>query len=309
MIAVFGSINADISVATARPPAPGETVLGGAALLSPGGKGANQAHAARRFGSAVRMFGAVGCDAFAAGALQSLVDAGVDTAGVAAVPGQATGLALIVLDAQGENSIVVAPGANLAARAEQLPDQVLRDSGALLLQLETDAAETMALARRARRLGCRVLLNASPLQQAAQLDLDAIDILIVNQEEWGQLARLAGVPEGAPASAALALAHRHNNEVLVTLGAQGALLVGSSGRVERVPALPVRAIDTTGAGDTFAGVFAAALANGESRLRAMEYAAAAAALACGRRGAQIAQPLRAEIEQLLASRGTAAPQA
>jgi ribokinase len=305
MITVFGSINADISVAAARLPAPGETVLGGAALLSPGGKGANQAHAARRFGAGVRMFGAVGSDAFAPGALQSLADAGVDITGVAALAGQATGLALIVLDAQGENSIVVAPGANLAARAADLPDQVLRDSGALLLQLETDAGETMALARRARGLGCRVILNASPLDQADLLDMHAIDTLIVNRDELQQLAQRAGVYSSTADALALALARRYANEVLVTLGAQGALLAGADGSMLTVPAFPVQAADTTGAGDTFAGVFAAAIAEGAGRQRAMEYGGAAAALACSRRGAQVAQPLRTEIEQLLASRRTA----
>lgn len=309
MITVFGSINADISVAAARLPAPGETVLGGAALLSPGGKGANQAHAARRFGADVRLFGAVGGDAFAAGALQSLVDAGVDIAGVASLAGQATGLALIVLDAQGENSIVVAPGANLAASAAQVPDQVLQDSGALLLQLETEAGETMALARRARGLGCRVILNASPLDQGGLLDMHAIDTLIVNQDELRQLAQRAGVYGAGPADLAVALARRYANEVLVTLGAQGALLAHADGGLLTVPALPVQAVDTTGAGDTFAGVFAAAIADGADRLRAMEWAAAAAALACGRRGAQLAQPAREEIEQLLASRGAAGHQA
>jgi len=309
MITVFGSINADISVAAARLPAPGETVLGGAALLSPGGKGANQAHAARRFGADVRLFGAVGGDAFAAGALQSLVDAGVDIAGVASLAGQATGLALIVLDAQGENSIVVAPGANLAASAAQVPDQVLRDSGALLLQLETEAGETMALARRARGLGCRVILNASPLDQGGLLDMHAIDTLIVNQDELRQLAQRAGVYGAAPADLAVALARRYANEVLVTLGAQGALLARADGGLLTVPALPVQAVDTTGAGDTFAGVFAAAIADGADRLLAMEWAAAAAALACGRRGAQLAQPAREEIEQLLASRRAASHQA
>ncbi|SFU93817.1 ribokinase [Pseudoduganella namucuonensis] len=292
MITVFGSINADISVAASHLPAPGETVLGGQGLLSPGGKGANQAHAARRYGAPVRLYGAVGDDAFGAPALRCLRQAGVDTGGVDVIAGLATGLALIVLDAQGENSIVVAPGANQAARAAQVPDQALRATRVLLLQLETDLAETAALARRARALGCLVMLNASPPGDALPPDLLAVDVLIVNQ---GELARLAG-RGGAPAELALALARGHGNAVLVTLGGEGALLAQADGALLRAPAPQVTVLDTTGAGDTFAGVFAAAVASGGSYQAALDRAAVAASLACTRRGAQAAQPSRQEID-------------
>lgn len=308
MITVFGSINVDISVAAPRLPAPGETVLGGESLLSPGGKGANQAHAARRFGAKVRMVGAVGDDAFAAPALQQLVATGVDIGGVAGIAGQSTGVALIVLDAHGENTIVVAPGANLAASAAQLSDPQLRDSGALLLQLETDAAASMALARRARVQGCKVIMNASPLDQGLRLDPRAVDILIVNEDELRQLASGAGMAGATPAALAAALAGRYANEVLVTLGAKGALLAEAGGKVLTAPAFAVEVVDTTGAGDTFAGVFAAAIAEGAGREQAMLYASAAAALACTRRGAQAAQPDRQQIEQLMAAQAHATHQ-
>jgi ribokinase len=301
MICVFGSINVDVGVATPRLPLPGETVLGGQALLSPGGKGANQAHAARCFGAQVRMFGATGDDGFAATALAALIAAGVDISGVAALPGLATGMALIMVDARGENSIVVAAGANLAAAAGQVPDEALGAGDCLLLQLETDIGETTALARRARRLGCKVILNASPLQPDRLPDLDAVDILIANAHE---LQRLAG-SGAAPAELALALAARHGCEVLVTLGAQGALLADPGGGLLTAAAFEVAVRDTTGAGDTFAGVFAAAISEGADLRRAMRYAAAAAALACTRPGAQAAQPLRADIEQFMTSKETA----
>ena len=301
MICVFGSINVDVGVATPRLPLPGETVLGGQAMLSPGGKGANQAHAARCFGAEVKMFGATGDDAFAATALGAMPAAGVDLSGVVVVAGRATGMALIMVDAKGENSIVVAAGANLAAVAEQVPDQVLRASDCLLLQLETEMGATMALARRAKQLGCQVILNASPLDPEHPPDLDAVDILIVNAHELQQLAG-----EGAaPAELALALSARHGCEVLVTLGAQGSLLVDPGGAMLNVAALDVAVRDTTGAGDTFAGVFAAAISEGADRRRAMRYAAAAAAIACTRPGAQAAQPPRSEIEQLMTSKDTA----
>lgn len=301
MICVFGSINVDVGVATPRLPLPGETVLGGHAMLSPGGKGANQAHAARCFGAQVKMFGAIGDDAFAATALRSLTAAGVDISGVAAIAGQATGMALIMVDADGENSIVVAAGTNLAAVAEQVPDQVLRASDCLLLQLETDIGATMALARRAKNLGCRVILNASPLDPEHPPELDAVDILIVNAHELRHLAGAGATSEDL----ALKLAARHGCEVLVTLGAQGALLADASGGLLNVAAFEVAVRDTTGAGDTFAGVFAAAISEGADRRLAMRYAAAAAALACTRPGAQAAQLRRPEIEQLMTSKDTA----
>lgn len=301
MITVFGSINLDISVAAPRLPAPGETVLGGEALLSPGGKGANQAHAAQRAGAQVNFYGAVGNDSFAAPALHCMKAAGVDTSGVDILEALPTGLALIVLDRQGENSIVVAPGANLAARAQQVPDRVLRDSKVLLLQLETEVETTMDLAARARKLGCTVILNASPLDQADKIDPKAIDILIVNHDELIQLSRRAGIQGAAPERLARTLAILHAIQVVVTLGEHGALLAHADGSIVSAPSMPVSVVDTTGAGDTFAGVFAAAVAGGTTRLSALEFAIAAAGLACTRRGAQAAQPMLAEIEQALAS--------
>jgi ribokinase len=297
MICVFGSINVDISVSTDRLPVAGETVMGGQAMLSPGGKGANQAHAARLFGVPVLMFGATGDDSFSAPALQCLKQAGVDLNGVDTMADQATGIAMIVLDAQGENTIVVAPGANLAARAEQVPDQALLDARVLLLQLETDGAQNLLLAQRARRLGCTVILNASPLRADVPLELAQAGILIVNQGEVSQLAAQHGQTDGTPAELAGALARACDCEVLVTLGGQGALLTDANGGVLSAAALPVNAVDTTGAGDTFAGVFAAAIAGGAMRQDALEYAAIAAGLACTRRGAQVAQPTREEIDK------------
>jgi ribokinase len=297
MICVFGSINVDISVSTTRLPVAGETVMGGAAMLSPGGKGANQAHAARLFGVAVRMYGATGGDSFAAPALRCLQQAGVDLGGVEEMADQATGIAMIMLDAQGENTIVVAPGANLAARAGQVPDQALLDSRVLLQQLETDSAENLLLARRARRLGCTVILNASPLRADLPPEMAQASILIVNQGELSQLAAQHGQAGGTAAELAGTLARACGCEVLLTLGAQGALLADANGGILSAAALPVDAVDTTGAGDTFAGVFAAAIASGATRQDALEYAAIAAGLACTRRGAQVAQPTREEIDK------------
>jgi len=300
MLSVFGSINLDVSVRAPQLPHAGETLLGGAALLSPGGKGANQAHAAQRFGVATRLFAMVGDDSFAAPALACLVAAGVDTGGVGVSSGDSTGLALITVSEAGENTIVVASGANLAARAAQVSDAVLKDSRVLLLQLELAPAESFALAQRARRLGCKVMLNASPLPAGFSLEAGAVDLLIVNTIELDQLSAQHQVVGTDPVDRARELARVLQVDVLVTLGAEGSFLAHVDGRHLAARALPVNAVDTTGAGDTYAGVFAAAIAGGVAEQRAMDLASAAAGLACERPGAQLAQPDRVSIEARLA---------
>jgi ribokinase len=295
MLTVFGSINLDISVGCAHLPRPGETLLGTNALLSPGGKGANQAHAARRFGVPARLFGKVGGDAFAGPALAKLADSDVDLSGVEVAGSEATGLATITVTQTGENAIIVAPGANLAASASQVSNAVLRASRVLLLQLEVPWPESQALARRARSAGCKVVLNASPLPQGTSLELDAVDLLIVNSVELDQLCTQHGIG-GSTVERARRLADAQHIDVLVTLGADGSLLMQADGQQIRAPALPVKAVDTTGAGDTYAGVLCAAMASGETPQQAMAFASVAASLACLRAGAQLAQPSRAEID-------------
>ena len=170
---VFGSINLDLSLPVPRLPAVGETLLGGAALLSPGGKGANQAHAARRYGAVVRMAGAVGADALADAALAGLKAAGVDLTGVRRLPGEATGVALIQVTPGGDNAIAVGPGANARVKAADVDDAALAGVE-LLLQGEVPLAESMALARRAKARGARVTLNLAPAHEASALDPAAI---------------------------------------------------------------------------------------------------------------------------------------
>jgi ribokinase len=297
MLTVFGSINLDVSVRSSHLPQPGETVLGGDALLSPGGKGANQAHAARRFGVPTRLFGKVGQDAFGAAALARLTEAGVALAGVEVSAADATGLAMITVSEDGENTIIVAPGANHAVRASQVPDAVLLDSRVLLLQLEVPWPESVALARRAREARCKVVLNASPLPpHGALTNLDVIDLLIVNGLELNQLCAHHRIDDGSPMQRARRLADALRLDLLVTLGAGGSFLMQADGPHVHVPALPVQAVDTTGAGDTYAGVLCAAMASGESAERAMAYASVAAMLACLGPGAQAVQPSRTEID-------------
>jgi ribokinase len=300
MLTVFGSINLDVSVRSPRLPQAGETLMGSGALLSPGGKGANQAHAAQRFGVATRLFGMVGGDTFATPAMSCLVNAGLDLSGVGVSPSDATGLAVITVSDSGDNTIVVVPGANLAARAAQVNDAALQASCVLLLQLEVPAAESFALARRAQQLGCKVILNPSPLPAGFNIDASSVDMLIVNAFELAQLSAQDQATAIEPIEQARTLARSLNMDVLVTLGAKGAFLAHRDGAQTTARALPITPVDTTGAGDTFAGVFAAATAGGETPQRAMQWATVAAGLACLRPGAQAAQPDRKAIEERIA---------
>ncbi|HEX6944972.1 MAG TPA: PfkB family carbohydrate kinase, partial [Casimicrobiaceae bacterium] len=223
MILVFGSINVDVAARVDALPRAGETIAGHGVLMSPGGKGANQALAARRAGAGVTLAGATGRDAFAAPALALLRAEGVDLALVATVDAP-TGVALIHVDARGENAITVVAGANALARASQVPDAALRRCNLLVMQLETPAAESLALARRARALGKPVMLNAAP---ALPLDAswgEVLDVLMVNEHEAASLAPAFGAPP-EPRAFAQAVARDHGITVVVTLGAAGAFAV------------------------------------------------------------------------------------
>ena len=288
MILVFGSINVDLVVPVGRLPLPGETVLGGDYALLPGGKGANQALAARRAGADVALAGAVGADRFAAIALNPLRAAGVDTS-LVRVADRPTGLAAIMVADGGENLIAVASGANALVRAADVPGDRLRPATLLVAQMEVPPAETAAMIGRARARGGRVLLNLAPALPVDPAVLPDIDLLVANA---GEAAALAAPPA--------ALARRLRQGLVVTRGAAGAIsFLAAADRLE-VPALPIAAVDTTGAGDAFVGVLAAALDQGVRLEIALRRAAAAAGLACLERGAQAAMPDRPAIDRALA---------
>jgi ribokinase len=292
MILVFGSINLDLIFDMEALPAPGETRLARAMRTEPGGKGANQAVAAARDGAEVALYGAVGQDPFANPAQAGLESAGVDVWGVDAVAG-ATGVASIVTDASGRNAIAVAPGANLKARQDKVPDEFLDAATIVLLQMECDAAETVRLISRASAAGARVILNLAP---AADLPLEVLKktfLIVVNEQEAAFLADRVGRPADA-ASIADAL----GVGVLRTLGAEGSeACVG--GATHRIAAHAVKAIDTTAAGDCFVGVLASGLDRGLDLESAMTRASVAAALACTKRGSQGSLPDAAEIDAAL----------
>ena len=278
MIVVFGSINVDLIVPVPRLPRAGETVLGGDYALLPGGKGANQALAARRAGAEVVMAGAVGADPFASLALDLLRGDGVDTRLVRVVE-QPTGCAAIMVSSEGENTIAMAPGANVSARSDQVPEELLSAGTTLVAQMEVPPSETATLIRRLRKRGGCSLLNLAP---ALPIDiglLREIDIVVANE---GEAAATGSDPEW--------LARRLRHGLVVTRGAAGALAILHDGMRIEVPALAIEPVDTTGAGDAFVGVLAAALDLGSTLETALHRASAAAGLACLARGAQTAMP-------------------
>jgi ribokinase len=299
MVVVFGSINLDLVTRVPRLPAPGETLIGSGFASYPGGKGANQALAAARTGAVVRMYGAVGRDAAAASALALLRAASVDVAGVRAVDAP-TGCATILVDDAGENAIVVVPGANERVDPDAVPDAVLAPRAILLLQQEVPPSANAALIARAARARMRIVLNAAPARPLTAKLLAMIDALIVNQSEAAALASMFGWPAEAGAFAAAAAADIDGLEVVVTRGAAGAISVRGRDQIH-VAAPGVDVIDTTGAGDAFAGAFAAALDAGDDRPKALSIATAAGSLACTMHGAQPALPARDAIDALLLS--------
>ncbi|MEO8305476.1 MAG: ribokinase [Betaproteobacteria bacterium] len=287
MIVVVGSINLDLTAGVDRFPHPGETIPGTSFAAVPGGKGANQALAARRAGAKVAMAGAVGTDGFAETALVGLVDAGVDIASVARIDGP-SGIAMIQVDASGQNCITVIAGANGKVRASAIPDAAFGPGVTLLMQLEIPLATVQELAIRARRLAARVVLNAAPAIGLPPVLRDALDVLIVNEHEAAALAMAFGMP-ASPEAFAVAIHRTHRCATVVTQGSRGAVAV-ADGNLVSVGAPQVEVVDTTGAGDAFVGALVAALDRGTPWPRALAEGVAAGSLACQRSGAQAALP-------------------
>ncbi len=291
-ILVAGSANLDFVVRAAHVPAPGETVLGREFATFPGGKGANQAVASARAGGVrTRMLLALGQDDFARPIEASLREAGVDPV-IVRERSLPTGTAFICLSDDAENAITVAPGANMALRATDLPP--LAGATHLLLQLETPIEVVTAYAQTARHVGVKVVLNAAPARALPAALLDAVDVLVVNEGELATLAGHAG-------SLIERIARLRVPCVVVTLGARGCL-AWTRTNVHVQPAFRIDAVDTTAAGDTFCGSLAAALARDCAMGDALRYASAASAIACTRLGAQSSIPSRAEVEAFLHAR-------
>jgi ribokinase len=299
-VLVVGSSNTDMTIRVARIPGPGETVLGGSFSMALGGKGANQAVAAARAGGRVTFVARVGADVFGEQALQGLAADGIDTRFVVKDARAPSGVALINVDAGGENCISVASGAN----ALLSPGDVRKADGAfdgadiLLLQLETPDEAVSEAVEAARTRGVPVILNPAPARALDGRLLEAVAVLTPNESEAGLLAGLAVEGPEAAAEAARILRGRGPGLVIVTMGERG---VYASGREFEgpMPAFPVRAVDTTAAGDVFNGALAVGLAEGRPVAPALRFAMAAAALSVTKPGAQPSAPSRAEIEEFL----------
>lgn len=298
MITVFGSINVDYVFQVASIPAPGETLLATDLTLLPGGKGGNQALAAARAGARVNMVGAVGNDGRGDIALAGLLAAKVNT-GAVATHDKPTGTATISVDAQGENSIVVYAGANESVSHRQLDAALLSADTILMLQMEIPIAQMTAAIKKARTAGATVVWNLAPMQPIALEALQGVDYLMVNEIELDQLGQGLGLAATNTLHAKVTrLAELTDCSVVVTLGADGSLGV-REGVVIALPALPIAPVDTVGAGDAFAGAFAAALNAGQPFEQAMRWGNVAGALACLKTGAQSSLPSRQDIEDHL----------
>ena len=297
-IVVVGSLNLDTTVRVARLPRPGETVLGQGHFTDTGGKGANQAVAAARLGRSVAMVGMVGADQSGVRLLQSLREAGVSTSAVVRSADAPTGMALITVDEAGENQIVVSPGANagMSPADVEAAGDLLGSAAVTLVQLEirTDAMEAAA-----RLSGGVVVLNPAPARALDARMLAGVHVLIPNRSELAVIAG-AAEPQSIDEAVDLALMLTAPATVIVTLGSSGAIVV-EVGKVTIVPAIPVEAVDPTGAGDAFCAGIADALVGGASMVEAARWAARCGAAATLRWGAQAALPRREAVAALEAA--------
>jgi ribokinase len=295
-IIVVGSINMDLVVRAPRHPRPGETLLGSDFQTFPGGKGANQAVAAARLGADVKMIGRVGQDAFGGQLLEGMRADGINVSQVQSLPGQATGVALITLDQNGQNTIVVASGANMSlTRADVLAaEDLFADAAVLLTQLEVPVDAVQASLELAKKHGLVTMLNPAPARELPANLLKLVDFLIPNESE---LALLAGGQTDIDA-AARTLHGQGVENLIVTLGGDGVRVDLPAG-AWLLPAYSVKVVDTVAAGDAFAGAFCAALSEGKSVEDAVGWANAAGALAVTRAGAQPSLPNRMELQEFL----------
>jgi len=301
LIVVIGSINLDMITTVDRLPGPGETVPGDNFVTAPGGKGANQALAARRAGADVRLVGAVGRDAFAPQAVELLTQGGVDLSLVKEAD-RPTGIALILVAGKGENMIAIASGANQRVDARAVDAAAVKAGDHVVLQLEVPMPTVAAALERARKAGAVSLLNTAPFRADAAELLAGADYVVANETEFDLYAEAMSLAGKDRAARMQSFAARTGRTLVVTLGADG-VLAASGGRLLNVPALKIEPVDTVGAGDTFCGYLATGLSDGLPLERALRRAAAAASLACLKPGAQPSIPVAAEVDAALAGAG------
>lgn len=298
-IVVLGSVNTDLVLQCADLPLPGQTILGDGFRTLTGGKGANQAVAAARLGAPVAFIGCVGDDGFGRTARELLAAEGIDTAHLHTIAGTNTGVAMILVERSGQNCIALAAGANAALRPAHVDDAAALIEGAAMLicQLESPLDAVQRAIDIAHAAGVTVLLNPAPVQPLPADLLAKVDVLVPNETE---AAALTGLPPAAPFDAARAAAQLRGQgprTVIVTLGSAGALVSDAAGAVH-VAAPRVQAVDTTGAGDTFIGAYAAARCAGAGLHQAITHGQRAAALSVTRAGAMASMPRAQELQTL-----------
>ncbi|QSN62511.1 ribokinase [Caballeronia sp. M1242] len=298
-VVVVGSLNMDLVARAPRLPKPGETLAGSAFAQAPGGKGANQAVAAARLGAQVAMIGCVGGDANGATLRAGLEAEGIDCAALATSAHAPTGVALIIVDDASQNAIVIVAGSNAQVTPAVIDEQeaLLARADVIVCQLETPPETVRAALAAGRRLGRTTILNPAPAASALPADWFAlIDYLIPNELEAATLSGIAIATPDDARRAARMLKEKGARNVIITLGAQGVFaLLGDDSDGQHLPSPKVEAVDTTAAGDTFIGGFAAELARGSAVADAIAFGQRAAALAVTREGAQPSIPRRSEI--------------
>lgn len=296
-IVVIGSCNTDMVINMDRLPLPGETLLGGRFFMNSGGKGANQAVAAARLGGKITFIAKVGNDPFGIRSIDQYKAEGIGTKHVLIDKEHPSGVALILVDAHGENSIAVASGANANLTPQDVDEAraVIEEGDIVLMQLETPIETVERAALIGKQMGKKVILNPAPAQSLSSSLLGCLYMLIANETEAEFISGIQIVDMDSVARAADIICSKGVENVVITLGSKGAF-VKERGAYHQVPALKVKAVDATAAGDTFCGAICVALAEGKSITEAVEFANRAAAVTVTRMGAQSSLPYRREVE-------------
>jgi len=301
-ILVVGSSNTDMVVKAGHLPVPGETILGGTFIMTAGGKGANQAVAAARLGGNVVFIVKTGDDIFGKQAVQLFKDEGIDTDYIITDPENPSGVALIMVDAKGENCISVASGANAALKPADLQkaEYLIKDASLILMQLEIPVETVKYVINIAAASSVKVVLNPAPACPLSDELLSKVAIITPNETEAEMLTGIKVTDKQSAELAARALAAKGIGTVIITMGAQGALLLHGD-TYQFFPAPVCQAVDTTAAGDVFSGALVVAILEGKSILEAVPFACQAAALSVCKMGAQVSAPYRDELNAVLNS--------
>ena len=299
-ITVVGSCNMDLVVRSARIPVVGETIMGNDFMTNPGGKGANQAVAAAKLGADVHFVGRLGNDAFGKEGLSNMQSVGINTDHITITEGVSSGVALITVDDDGNNAIVVAPGANDVVTPDDVKkaEDVIKSSGALVVQLEVPMETIKAAVKMAHDANVMVVFDPAPAQPLDADLIAMIDILKPNEIEAQMLSGVEVKDEASAKAAAQELLNKGAKAVILTLGEKGCL-IAADGKMELIPAKQVKAVDSTAAGDAFTGALAAGLTEGKSLTDAVNLAIHVGALSVTKRGAQASMPTRQEVQDFM----------